>query len=191
MFDNVEVTETERTESRRGDDLVVSADVVMDRGFSVTGTPEDVWPWVVQLGKWRAGWYLSRRIERIIPSDRRATRRIDARYQKLSVGDVIPDYGGRRATFTVAEIQAPHILVYRSIRHAMAVTWSITLQAVDSSSGGNGPPQTRVLLRLRMGPIKRVWLAKSAGELIDLLTIAALAVGLRERLATATEYTPS
>jgi hypothetical protein len=42
--------------------------------------------------------------------------------------------------------------------------------------------ETRILLRLRMAPIKRVWLAKSAGELLDLLTIAGMAAGLRERL---------
>lgn len=186
MFRKVEVTERERTEIRRGDDLVVAADVVIDRGLTVTGTPEEVWPWIVQLGKWRAGWYLSRRIERILPYGRRAARRIDARYQRLSVGDVIPDYGGRRATFTVAEIQAPHILVYESVRKAMALPWSITLVVVDSPSDGNGPPQTRVLLRLRMGPIKRLRLAKSVGGLLDLLTIAALGAGLRERCTAAT-----
>ena len=182
MFDGIAPTEAERAESRRGDDLVAPADVVMDRAFSVPGTPEQVWPWIVQLGKWRAGWYLSRRIERMIPRGRRAIRTIDPRWQTLAAGDVIPDYGGRDETFTVAEIEPPHVVVYRSTRRAMRLTWSITLRGDDRSSATTGQAQTRVLLRLRMAPIKRIWLAQSAGELLDLLTINAMATGLRERL---------
>jgi hypothetical protein len=45
-----------------------------------------------------------------------------------------------------------------------------------------GVPRTRVLLRLRLAPVRRVWLARTAGELIDLLTVAGLADGLRERM---------
>ena len=48
-----------------GDDLV-DANVVMDRATTLPGTAEDVWPWLVQLGKGRAGWYLPRRAERLV-----------------------------------------------------------------------------------------------------------------------------
>jgi hypothetical protein len=37
-------------------------------------------------------------------------------------------------------------------------------------------------LRLRMAPVRRKLLARTAGELIDLLTIAGMAAGLAERL---------
>jgi hypothetical protein len=40
-----------------------------------------------------------------------------------------------------------------------------------------------VHLRLRLGPVRRPWLARTAGEFIDALTIAGLAAGLKERLA--------
>jgi hypothetical protein len=39
-----------------------------------------------------------------------------------------------------------------------------------------------VHLRLRLGPVRRRWLARTAGEFVDALTIAAMAAGLRERL---------
>lgn len=181
IFDSVKASEAERTEGRCGDDLVAQADVVMDRAFTVPGTPEEVWPWIVQLGKSRAGWYLGRRAERLIPPRRRAIRQIDPRWQRLAVGDVIPDYGGPDATFTVAKIRAPNILVYRSVRRAMEVTWSITVRTVDIPDVGT-TARSRVLLRLRLGPVKRRWLAASAGDLIDRLTIAGMAAGLRERL---------
>ncbi|WP_433296981.1 hypothetical protein ACQPZQ_17415 [Pseudonocardia sp. CA-142604] len=176
VFETVAATAAEKRERRPGDELVPAADVVMDRGFTVAGRPESVWPWIVQLGKRRAGWYLPRRVERLLPPSRRATREIVRRWQQLGPGDVIPDYGGRHETFTVVTIEPPTTLVYRSRRGLIDVSWSIVLRPDGK--------QTRVLLRLRLGSVRRKWLAVTAGELLDLLTIAGLAAGLRERLAS-------
>ncbi|MFJ9351094.1 hypothetical protein [Streptomyces sp. NPDC101237] len=177
---SVAATQAEREEPRAGDDLVAPAEVVMDRAFSVPGTPAQVWPWLQQLGKQRAGWYLSRRLERLVPRGRRAARTVEPRWQHLVVGDDIPDYGGPHEKFTVALLQAPHILVYTSLRGTVYLSWSLVLRAEPTAGG---PARTRVLLRLRMAPVKRRWLARSGGELIDVLTVAAMAGGLRERLA--------
>jgi len=166
--------------ARAGDGLVAAADVVMDRAFTVGAPPEVVWPWLLQLGKSRAGWYLPRTVERLIPRSRRAARAVNPAWQQLRVGDVIPDYGGREATFQVAELDAPDTLVYRSRRGRIDLTWAITLTGVP---GPGARPATRVHLRLRLGDVRRTWLAESGGGLLDLLTIAGLAAGLRERLA--------
>jgi hypothetical protein len=179
-FRGIDASAAEKAMSRPGDDIVSPADVVMDRAFTVDGPPDAVWPWLAQLGKQRAGWYLPRTVERFVPSRRRATRTIDARWQRLQVGDVIPDYGGRHETFEVAEIHAPSTVVYRSRRGHTDLTWSISLQPVGAR---DGTARTRVFLRLRMGPVRRKWLAETAGGLLDLLTIAGMAAGLRERLA--------
>ena len=158
-----------------GDDVVPLPDVVMDRGFDVAAPPEQVWPWILQLGKWRAGWYLPRSVERLVPPSRRATRRVLPQWQGLSVGDVVPDYGGPRETFETALVDPPRHLVYRSRRGRTELSWAITLTATASG--------TRVHLRLRLAPVRRVWLAESMGELFDALTVAGMAAGLRERLA--------
>ncbi len=42
-----------------------------------------------------------------------------------------------------------------------------------------------VQLRLRLAPVRRKWLAETAGGLIDLVTIAGLAAGLKERIPAA------
>ena len=159
-----------------GDDLLPEADVVMDRAFTLPATPQVVWPWLVQLGKWRAGWYLPRRVERLVPPSRRAIRHLDPRWQGLSVGETVPDYGGRHETFTVAQLDPPHHLVYTSRRGHTDLTWAIVLSSYDAGS-------TRVQLRLRLHPVKREWLATSVGDLFDALTIAGMAAGLRERLS--------
>jgi len=159
-----------------GDDLLQRPDAVMDRAFTVTAPPEVVWPWLVQLGKARAGWYLPKPVERLIPRGRRAIRHIDSRWQGMTSGDVIPDYGGRRATFTVDQMVQDSVLVFTSRRGRTNFTWSIRLTPVDTDA-------TRVQLRLR--PIQRKWLVDTVGELIDLLTIAGMAAGLQERVGAA------
>ncbi len=176
MFAAVSVTHAERAAPRAGDGIVNPADVVMDRAVTVDREPEDVWPWVVQLGKRRAGWYLPRTVERFLPRSRRANRTIEPRWQKLRVGDVIADYGGRDASFEVAAIEPPRVLVYRSRRGHTDVSWSITLEP-------QGTGRTRVFLRLRLGRVRHQRLAKTVGGLFDRLTIAGMAAGLRERLA--------
>jgi Polyketide cyclase / dehydrase and lipid transport len=176
---SVAASPAEVAAARAGDDIVRGADVVMDRAFTVDAPPDAVWPWLVQLGKRRAGWYLPRSVERFIPPARRAVRGIGPQWQQLQVGDVIPDYGGRNETFEVAELTPTTTLVYRSVRGLMNVTWSITL---TPAPGSGADQRTRIHLRLRLGPVRRKWLAETGGELIDAVTIAGMAAGLRERL---------
>ena len=178
----VAATADEVAAHRAGDHLVPDADAVMDRAFSIDASSDLVWPWLVQLGKQRAGWYLPLSVERFLPRGRRAIRTLDPRWQQLAVGDVIPDYGGRHETFEVAHIDAPHALVYVSQRGRMRVSWSLTLTAGTSSETLEPTVPTRLHLRLRLGPIRRRWLVRTGGELLDALTVAGMAAGLRERV---------
>ncbi len=162
-----------------GDDLV-PADVTMDRAFTLDASPSTVWPWLVQIGKDRAGWYFPRVVERFIPRGRRAARRLDPRFDSLEVGQTIGDWGGRDATLTVAQISAPHALVYTSRRGRVSFSWTLAL----TDLGGD---RTRIHSRVRLGPVRRRRLAKHGGGLFDAATIAGLANGLRERLGESLE----
>jgi hypothetical protein len=167
-------TPAERAATLPGDELV-EADVVMDRGFDVDAPPEAVWPWLVQLGRRRAGWYLPARVERLVPPRRRALRHLEAGLLEHEVGDVIPDWGGADATFTLAATDPPRTLLYTSTRGRTALTWCLHLTPVGT--GG-----TRVHLRLRMAPVRHRRLAGTLGGLVDALTVVGLAAGLRERV---------
>jgi hypothetical protein len=160
-----------------GDDLVPDAEVTMDRAFDLPAPPVEVWPWLAQLGKNRAGWYLPRWAEAAVPRGRRALRRIDPDLQHLAPGDVIDDWGGKHATFEIVVHDPPHALVHRSTRGDIRLSWAIVLDAVGT--GG-----TRVHLRLRLAGVRRPRLAEVGGGALDLLTVAGLAAGLRERVAT-------
>ena len=167
-------TAAERRRHLPGDELVDPADVVMDRAFSLPAPPDAVWPWLVQLGKRRAGWYFPRWLERFIPRSRRGLRHLDPAYLALQVGDVIPDWGGKDETFTVAELEPGHHLLHTSPAAGPTLTWCLRL--TPEAAG------TRMHLRLRLAPVKHQRLAEYAGGLVDWLTIAGLAAGLRERV---------
>jgi hypothetical protein len=175
MWASVAVTDAERAAARPGDEVVAPAEVVMDRAATFAATPEVLWPWLVQLGKRRAGWYLRRRVELFMPPGRRAVRSVEARWQGLAVGDVVPDWGGKSATFEALAIDPQRSIVYGSRRGRTELTWTITLVPIDAR-------RTRVFFRLRLAPIKRRWLARSVGGFFDAMTIAGMAAGLRERL---------
>ncbi len=158
-----------------GDEIIPKPDVVMDRAFTLAAAPEEVWPWFMQLGKNRAGWYFPRWVELFILPRRRGLRHIDTSLQNLKVSKIIDDWGGKHGYFEVADLKPPKILVHKSTRGRLSMSWAIILCAE-----GTG---TRVHIRLRMAPVKRVFLARAGGGLIDALTIVGLAAGLRERLS--------
>jgi hypothetical protein len=174
MWAAIAVTEAERAAVRPGDEVVTPADVVMDRGVDLEAAPEVVWPWLVQLGKWWSGWYLTRNVERFVPPKNRALRAVEPQWQQLKVGDVVPDWGGKHETFEVLAIDAGRSIVYGSQRGRTRLTWTITLEPRGAG--------TRVFFRLRLAPVKRRWIANSVGEFLDAWTIAWMADGLRERL---------
>jgi hypothetical protein len=170
-------TAAERGAQLPGDGVVPEPDVVLDRGLDLPAPPPVLWPWVVQLGKDRGGWYLPAAIERVIPAQRRGLRAIDSRFQSLAVGSAVPDWGGPQAESEVVLIDPDHALVYRSERGRVQLSWAIIL-----TQAGDG---TRLHLRLRLGGIRRRRVAAAAGGLFDRLTVAGLAAGLRERLRQA------
>jgi hypothetical protein len=175
MFSGVAASAADVARGLPGDDLVPDADVVMDRAFDLPAPPEVVWPWFLQLGKRRAGWYLPRSVERLVPPRRRGLRDLDpALVAEARVGHVIPDWGGRDATFEMAVLEPPSALVHTTTRGRTRGSWAIVLVPRD---GG-----THVQLRLRLSPVRRPWLARTFGEAIDAATVAGLAAGLRERV---------
>ena len=122
----------------------------------------------------------------VLPACGRTTRPAPAAWDPTPGGPLAgaggrrrdPDYGGPAETFTVEEIEAPTLIVYSSIRGNAGVSWVLHLE----ERGGS----TRMHLRLRIGPVKHPRLVGTAGDWFDLLTIAGLAAGLRERLTDVT-----
>ena len=178
-----------------GDDLIADAEVQMDRAVTLAAPAETIWPWLVQLGKGRGGWYMPASIERLAvwPARKRGARRIVRELQTLTPGDLIPDWGPGNPSFKAITVDPTRALVYLSLRdrrhnwswpsepagEVLAFSWALILEPLDGGSS-----RLHIRLRGRFGRRGRLRpLMLSLGGLFDYLTIAALFAGLRERVA--------
>lgn len=87
----------EATEPLPGDDRVPHPTFQSTRAITIDAPPEEVWPWVVQMGIHRAGFYTHDRLERALfraryVEGRHSATRIHPELQDLRVGDLVP-YG--------------------------------------------------------------------------------------------------
>ena len=59
------------------------------RAITIEATPEQVWPWLVQWGQGRGGWYSYDWLENLFGFDIHTAKQILPEYQNLAVGDPI------------------------------------------------------------------------------------------------------
>lgn len=59
------------------------------RAITINAAPEEIWPWLVQWGQGRGGWYSYDWLENLFGFDIRTADRILPEYQNLKVGDPI------------------------------------------------------------------------------------------------------
>jgi hypothetical protein len=86
-----------------GDRLVPNANYRMDRVVEIRAPADSVWPWLVQIGQDRAGFYSYDRLERLFGADIHNAERVNPAWQVRQAGDLVratqPDYlGGRFGT---------------------------------------------------------------------------------------------
>ena len=72
-----------------GDELVPEAHYRMDHAVVVHAPADSVWPWVVQIGQDRGGFYSYDGLERLIGDDVRNADRIHPEWQERRVGDLV------------------------------------------------------------------------------------------------------
>lgn len=150
--------------SRRlpGDELITEPTLVTNHAAHLPAPPEDVWPWLTQLGWHRGGWYTPRWVDRLLfrgnwPS---ADRLDPSLVRDLRPGDTIPDGPPGTAEFEVDVVEVPRVLVLHSRTH-LPPGWDVSLGAsldwvwtfaLDPDNGG-----TRMLVRNR-GSVQPRWL---------------------------------
>jgi hypothetical protein len=111
---NVGSTHAEQSAAMPGDDAVVDPRTVMTRSVTVDGTRADVWPWLVQMGVGKGGFYGYDWLENLGPAgvldDIRNTDRVHPEWQDLQVGDHVLPFPGT-TSWTVTELVPARRLV--------------------------------------------------------------------------------
>src|SRR5512133_1520985 len=97
-------TPEERRKPLPGDDIVPKPQVVTNHATTIDAPPEDVWPWIVQMGWGRAGWYTARWVDRLLfPANAPSATAVIAELQDLTVGDFVPDGAPETKTGFIVE----------------------------------------------------------------------------------------
>lgn len=122
----VEPDEAER--KLPGDELVPEAEAVDTRGIDIGAPPDEVWPWLVQMGYGRAGWYSYDELDMDHPS----AERIVPELQQVEVGDVFPTHPG--GGFEVKIVEPAKALVLYSDRALVTAQAEAAGQGLETAS---------------------------------------------------------
>ncbi|HET6652297.1 MAG TPA: hypothetical protein VFH10_06615 [Nocardioides sp.] len=189
-------THRERGLPMPGDGLVRCPQTVANHAVTIPAPPGRVWPWLVQMGWRRGGWYTARWVDVLMfPANAPSADRVLAECQRLEVGDFIPD--GPPETecgFVVREVRPGAHLVLYSTSHLprtwrtrglaeIAWTWTFQLSPVDTRSG----PGTRLVFRWR-ARTSPWWLTVGANTILvpaDFVMSRDMLRGLRVRSSPA------
>lgn len=133
----------ERARPLPGDELIPEPIGSVTHAITIQSPPRNVWPWLVQMGSGRAGWYSYDFIDN---GGRRSAEEILPEFQHISLGDVFPALPKVRDAFTVLQFEREHSLVlgWRAADGTLFTTWAFELEGLQ----GGG---TRLIVRGRVG----------------------------------------
>ncbi len=83
-------TAAESEAAMSGDSLISKAHFAATRSITIGASPVAVWPWIVQMGYGRAGWYSYDPLDNV---GRRSATVILPEYQHPKIGDAVPMTG--------------------------------------------------------------------------------------------------
>jgi hypothetical protein len=106
----------ERRQSLPGDDLV-AARWETTRGIETSAPADEVWPWLVQVGYGRGGWYSYDWLERRVGADEfvegGSAKHVIPELQRLAVGDTVALSAAGGLTVEILEPAKALVLHYR------------------------------------------------------------------------------
>ena len=163
-------TSEEVARSLPGDDLVPKPMFDATRAITISAPPDRVWPWLVQVGVTRAGWYSYDLLDNL---GRPSARHIIPELQHLAPGDVVPMSPDGKQGIEVHSLQAPTSMVWSSPGET---SWTWQLEPLPHGS-------TRLITRIRsrMRPTPRSIAFYAVVEIADIWMIRKMLLTIRER----------
>ncbi len=134
-------TEEEAKRPMPGDKLAPDPTFLATRAIKIAGTPEAIWPWLIQMGYGRAGYYGFDILENLgSPLGIRSADRVLPEFQHFAVGDEVPISPFARMVFRAIEPNRYLIWAGMTADYPSSFTWA--LYPLDRS-------HTRLVSRIR------------------------------------------
>jgi hypothetical protein len=143
----------ERQRSMYADDLIPESLASITHAITIDAPPLKVWPWLVQMGAGRAGWYSWDIIDN---GGVRSARSILAEFQGVEVGQIFPAIPGADDVFVLHALTPKRhlVLCVPSSAEGFLVSWEFALETLDDN-------KTRLIVR---GRIAENWLTDIGGQ---------------------------
>ena len=160
-------TDEEIARNMPGDDLVSEPTSISTRAITIESTPQEIWPWLVQMGYGRAGFYGYDLIENL-GSQRglESAKSIIPELQQLAVGDEMPI--SIIATYMIQAMEPDRYLVWAD-ESGGAFTWG--LYPLDDS-------HTRLVFRFRF---RHRWYDWLFTDWADPIAVREVLLGVKDR----------
>ncbi len=139
MLPLVKAAAERRAHPLAGDDIIPEARAQLDHAITIDAPPSKVWPWLVQMGCRRGGWYSWDILDN---GGVRSADHIVPELQQLKVGDVLPMSPSGDEGFKVLRIEPEHALILGSTAPSFEGTWAFVLEPL-------GADRTRLVTRYR------------------------------------------
>lgn len=121
-----------------GDEVVSSPTFNSTRAVTIDATPAAIWPWIVQIGFGRAGWYSYDLLDNL---GRHSAEHLVPDLQHMDVGDLVPLGPGKDSGMRVKDFETDRYMVWWDNRNRLT-TWTWALNPLPA--GG-----TRLVTRVR------------------------------------------
>lgn len=139
----------ERDRPLPGDDFIEEPQYLTTRAITVNAGPEDIYPWLAQMGYRRGGLYSYDVLDRFFGIlDAPSAREILPEFQDLKPGDVIPI--GKGGDFPVMDLKLNEFLLLGGETDGARWTWSTALYPQPDGT-------TRLVTRNRGSGMNSVW----------------------------------
>ena len=166
-------TSEDLARSMPGDEIVRRPIFNATRVVTIDARPEDIWPWILQIGFSRAGWYSYDLFDNL---GRHSSERIVPKLQHLEVGDLVPLGPGEGSGMLVKELVLNRSMLWWTGKDGQT-TWAWGLYP---TSGGATRLVTRVRAPFSWGqPVSAVWILLD--EVADFPMMRKCLLGIKRR----------
>ena len=171
-------TDEEATDSLPGDDLIPNPNVTATRAITIRRSPDDIWPWIAQLGQGRGGFYSYDLLENLVGLDIHSADRVIPEWQQLAIEDEVrfaPTVGLRAAIVEPGRALVLHGSLPIARRPPFDSTWAFILCEQPDGT-------TRLISRERYGYMR--WWAPLVVEPTQILSFVMsrkMLIGIRDR----------